>query len=144
MSSYTKVKLCGDTRGRLNISVVDDDGCGHGHRLTGPKYINDIVSGNRAPETIRVELDADDVDALHEYLRYWDEINLDDGRDDSAVWLKLVAASDRYRKAETSLHWAQAAPGLPAQRYAEMEKERDQTKAQLVESARALIEAWGA
>lgn len=71
MSDYTKIKLQSDTRGRVNIMAVDDEGLGHGHRLAGPKNIDG------GGETITdVELDGYDIRGLWEYVGIFYEIHL--------------------------------------------------------------------
>lgn len=74
MSRYTKVVIETDSKGRMSIACEDDEGCGHGHRLAGSKYVDDVVTGNYAKPAIRVELDERDVAEIRSYLRIWDEI----------------------------------------------------------------------
>ena len=75
MSEYTKVVIETDSKGRMNISALDDNGAGHGYRLAGPKFVNDLMPGV-APATRRilVELDERDVAEIRSYLAIWDEI----------------------------------------------------------------------
>ncbi len=79
MGDYTKIVIETDSAGRMNISALDDAECGHGYRLAGPKYVDDIV-GERlygkppAQPAIRVELGKRDVEEIRIYLRIWDEI----------------------------------------------------------------------
>lgn len=76
MSDYTKVVIETDSKGRMNISALDNNDAGHGYRLAGPKYSNDLMPGvNTAQPRIRVELDKRDVEEIRIYLRIFDEIN---------------------------------------------------------------------
>ena len=132
---YTQVVLEGDTKGRASISALDEDGAGHGHRLAGPKYIGDTVSGNYARATFRVELKDDDVEALHSYLRIWDGIHLSDG---APEWAALVAASDRYRQATNLLARVSAYPDFPVKRLGEITAQRSQAWSRLLAAAAKL------
>lgn len=47
---------------QLSINAVDDDGCGHGYRIFGPKYLGDS-------ELVReYTLDKRDADEIRRYL----------------------------------------------------------------------------
>ncbi len=74
MSKYTKVVIETDSKGRMSIACEDDQGSGHGHRLAGSKYVDDVVTGNYAKPVIRVELDERDVAEIRSYLAIWDQI----------------------------------------------------------------------
>ena len=75
MSDYTKVVIETDSKGRMAISAVDNEGGGHGYRLAGPKFVIDEVPGvTPAKPRIRVELDERDVAEIRSYLAIWDEI----------------------------------------------------------------------
>ncbi len=75
MSDYTKVVIEADSKGRLNISCLNDQGAGHGHRIAGPKYNYDLMPGAKAAKVVaRKELDEEDVKAIRSYLATWDEI----------------------------------------------------------------------
>ena len=69
MSEYTKVVIEADSKGRVNISAVNDENVGHGYRLAGPKY----GYGGGKP-LAEVELDERDVKEIRSYLAIWDEI----------------------------------------------------------------------
>lgn len=73
MSRYTKVVIESDSKGRMSISCVDAEGYGHGYRIDGEKFVNDIVSGQKAV-TVTHELTEEDVREIRIYLRIWDEI----------------------------------------------------------------------
>lgn len=62
MSDYTRIVMEADTRGRLNICALDDEGGGHGHRLAGPRYIE-----GGGDQVVNRTLDERDIDALREY-----------------------------------------------------------------------------
>lgn len=69
--SYTEVVFEVDLRGkRINLSVLDAKGSGHGYRLHGPKF--GAVYGE--PVTARHVLDQRDADEIRSYLRYFDRI----------------------------------------------------------------------
>jgi len=79
MGDYTKVVIETDSAGRMNISALDDAGSGHGYRLAGPKYVDDIVNERpygKAPArpAITIELGERDVKELRSYLEIWDAI----------------------------------------------------------------------
>lgn len=70
MSDYTKVVIETDSKGRMNISALDDQSVGHGYRLAGPKFC-----GCCPGETvIRRVLEERDVEEIRSYLAIWDEI----------------------------------------------------------------------
>lgn len=134
-TSYTKIVLEGDTRGRASINALDSSDTGHGYRLAGPKYISDVVDDVTTPKTFEVELDERDVDELHSYLRIWDEIHLDA---EPLEWAALIEASDRYRQATTDLARVRTYPNFPTERLAAILAHRDQMWWRLIKSARAL------
>lgn len=75
MSEYSKIVIETDSKGRMNISALDDNGAGHGYRLAGPKFVNDLIPGVVAARPrISVELDERDVQEIRSYLAIWDEI----------------------------------------------------------------------
>lgn len=127
--------LEGDSRGRANISALDDNGAGHGHRLAGPKYIEDRALGVTTPTTFRKVLDAEDVEALHGYLRVWDEIHLSE---EPPAWAALVEASDRYRQATNRLARVRGYQDFPAKRLAGITADRAKAWSTLVTAAAAL------
>ena len=64
-----------DSKGRLTISAMDDDGYGHGYRIAGPKHIYDQLPGDtKAKVVVDHELDERDVKEIRIYLKIWDEI----------------------------------------------------------------------
>lgn len=89
MGGVTKVVIESDTKGRISISALDDEGLGTGHRLAGPKF----TSGGGRPLATAV-LDDEDVRSIRGYLRDWDELHLT-GHVAPAV-LALSGAVDRY------------------------------------------------
>lgn len=88
MNEYTKVVVESDSKGRINISAVDEKGCGHGYRLAGPKY----GYGGGSPLASKT-LDGGDIDELRCYANIWDEINL---ADEPAITHALSEALRRY------------------------------------------------
>lgn len=116
MSDYTKVVIESDTKGRVNLAVLDDRGVGHGHRLAGPKY-----STGGGSELAKATLDSRDVEALRIYANYYDEIHLSDEP------TELHALSDYLRRYQTQRITMKTYGDLPHQ------AERD---AQLRESLR--------
>lgn len=77
--AYTKIVINSDTKGRVNISAIDDNGSGHGRRLAGPKYIEDHGSLNPAKRLADdVVLDSRDIVALHEYANIGARISFSD------------------------------------------------------------------
>lgn len=76
MTDSTKVIIEADSKGRINISAVNDQGVGDGHRLAGPKYVGDLVPGAKQAKLLAwKELDAQDIAALRQYCDIWDEIH---------------------------------------------------------------------
>jgi hypothetical protein len=137
---YTKIVLTGDRKGRVNISALDANDCGHGYRLAGPKYINDRVAGVVTPTTFDVELGAEEVDELHSYLRIWDVINLPD---QPPEWRALIEASDRYRRALGVVARVRTYDDVPQGRIVELEGLADQARDSVGKAAAEMVAALG-